>query len=443
MKVMFASLEGSHFQLMVPMAWALRTAGHQVRVVCKRGLVDAVAQAGLTAVPVDCPPWQEGLGRFHQEALARCNELETTELERIGPKAPGVADAVRARPTWETLLAYESLVVPALWARLNRDEMIDGLVEYARFWQPDLVLWESFCMGGPVAALACGAAHARMVSGPDMALQMGPRREFVRRLRELPPENREDPTADWLDWTLERVGCDRRFDETMLTGQWIIDSRPPSMREDLGVPTVPVRYVPYNGRCVVPAWLREPPPDRPRVCLTLGTSIDGDYALFDLNTMLNALMRTLADMEIEVVAAIAAKQRALLRQIPDNVRVVDFVPIDDLLPTCAAVVHHGGYQTKATAELHGVPQVIVTGWEWVSEGMGRDYEGQGTLLSIPLREFTAELLRERLERVLEDPSFAANAMRVREELLAMRTPNDIVPTIERLTAERLLEGIAC
>ncbi|MGS2642346.1 activator-dependent family glycosyltransferase [Streptosporangium sp. G12] len=423
MRVMFASLEGSHFQLMVPMAWALRTAGHEVRVACKRDLADAVTQAGLTAVPVECPPWQEGLGRFHTAAIARCNELDTTELEQ-------------ERPSWETLLAYESLVVPALWSRLNRDEMIDGLVEYARFWRPDLVLWESFCMAGPVAALASGAAHARLVSGPDMALQMGVRREFVRRSAELPPENREDPTAEWIDSTLERIGCDRRFDETMLTGQWIIDSRPASMREDLGLTTVPVRYVPYNGRCVVPAWLREPPA-RPRVCLTLGTSIDSDYALFDLDTMLNALMGTLAEMDVEVVAAIAPTQRALLREVPGNVRVVDFVPIDDLLPTCAAVVHHGGYQTKATAELHAVPQVIVTGWEWVSEGMGRDYERQGTLLAVSLREFSAELFRERLERVLGDPSFAENSRRVRDELLAMRTPNDIVPTIEELTAGHL------
>lgn len=424
MKVLFTSLEGSHFQLMVPMAWALRTAGHDVRAVCKPDLVQTVTQAGLTAVPVDCPPWQEGLTPFHEEAIPYCNMLETTRLEY-------------GEPGWETLLAYEHLVVPALWAPLNREAMVDGVVDFARSWHPDLVLWESFALVGPVAAVATGAAHARLVSGPDLALQMRARRGFTGLAERLPEELREDPTAEWLDWTLERVGAQGRFEEPMLTGQWTIDTRPPSECEDLGLETVPARYVPYNGRCVVPDWLREPP-GRPRVCLTLGMSISAEYELFDLDTMLVALLGTLADMDVEVVAAIAPAQRERLPGIPSNVRVVDFIPLDDLLETCAAVVHHGGYQTKATAELHGVPQVIVTGWEWVSEGMGRAYEEQGALLSLPIREFSAGLFRDTLVRVLDEPSFAANARRLREEIRAMPTPNDAVPMIEKLTQEHAL-----
>ncbi|BDM71253.1 glycosyl transferase [Streptomyces nigrescens] len=420
MKVLFTSLEGSHFQLMVPLAWSLRTAGHEVRVACKPDLVDGITQAGLTAVPIPCPPWQEALGRFHEEAIPLCNQIETTELER-------------GQPAWETLLAYENLVVPALWAPLNHEEMVDGVVDFARAWRPDLVLWETFCMVGPIAAAVVGASHARLVCGPDLALQMRPRAMFTRIGRELPPEHREDPTAEWFDWHLERLGCARRFDETMLTGQWTIDTRPARVREDLGVDSVAMRYVPYNGRSVVPDWLRRPA-DRPRVCLTLGTSITADYAMFDLDTMLAGLLVSMAELDIEVIAAIAPEQRAQLPDLPENVRTVDFVPLNDLLPTCAAVVHHGGYQTKATAELHGVPQIILTGWEWVSEGMGETYAQQSALVAVPLREFTPETVRTHLVRVLHDRSFRETARRLRKEILAMPTPNDIIATVEERTA---------
>jgi hypothetical protein len=38
-------------------------------------------------------------------------------------------------------------------------------------------------------------------------------------------------------------------------------------------------------------------------------------------------------------------------------------------------------------------------------------------------------------RVLEDPSFRANSMRLRTEVLGLPTPNDLVPALERLTRE--------
>lgn len=425
MKVLFTSLEGSHFQLLAPLAWALRTAGHEVRAACVPDVVETVTRTGITAVPIDSPPWYEALGAFHQEGIAY---FGTADQDR----APDRED------TWEEQLGYESVIVPALNSRLNSDTMIDELVALARHWRPDLVIWETLCLAGPVAALTVGAAHARLVSGPELAMQLGTRRTFLRLATEQEPEHREDPTAEWLNWTLERHGAGARFDESVLTGQWTVDTRPASLREDLGVPTVPARYIPYNGQAVVPRWLREQPL-RTRVCLTLGVSIDSGYGLWDLDTVLIGMLGALGELDIEVVAALSDRQRAHLPPLPDTVRVVDRVPMHDLLPTCAVVVHHGGYQTKATAEFHGVPQVLLTGWEWVSESMGADYEKQGNLLSLPLREFTADRFREKVARVLSEPSFAAHARRLRREIEEMPTPNEAVAAIERLTARHRKE----
>ena len=52
MRVLFVtSPEKTIFLSMVPMAWALRTAGHEVRVASRPGFANVITQAGLTAVP--------------------------------------------------------------------------------------------------------------------------------------------------------------------------------------------------------------------------------------------------------------------------------------------------------------------------------------------------------------------------------------------------------
>ncbi|CAM5717085.1 hypothetical protein SVIOM342S_07858 [Streptomyces violaceorubidus] len=67
-------------------------------------------------------------------------------------------------------------------------------------------------------------------------------------------------------------------------------------------------------------------------------------------------------LDIEVVATLGAEERRLLTHVPDNVRLVDHVPLH-ALPSCAAIVHHGGAGTWSTALAKGVPQIAM-GWIW-------------------------------------------------------------------------------
>ena len=53
MRVLFTvNPEKAHYFAMVPLAWALRTAGHEVRVASQPRFADEITQSGLTAVPV-------------------------------------------------------------------------------------------------------------------------------------------------------------------------------------------------------------------------------------------------------------------------------------------------------------------------------------------------------------------------------------------------------
>ncbi|MFD9888474.1 activator-dependent family glycosyltransferase [Amycolatopsis sp. NPDC059027] len=420
MKVMFTCFaHNTHYYAVVPMAWALRAAGHEVRIVSQADLTDTIARSGLTAVPVSPPGWAatdpaspELFEQIYRAGTSHVQHFDFTGRDSL-------------QWTWEHLLGVEHVMVAALYASMNNDRMIEGSVAFARSWQPDLVIAETYTFAGAVAARSVGAAHARLVWGPDNAVRA--RQAFLAAAARQPDAHREDPTADWLAGVLARYG--REFDETVLTGQWTIDTTPPSGRLDTGLRTVGVRYVPYNGPSAVPGFLREPS-SRRRVCLTFGlTEREAGRGVTSMADILEAV----ADLDAEFVATLDATQLADVTRVPDNVRVAEFVPLNDLLPTCSAIVHQGGCGTRSTAELHGVPQLILTdGWD--TELKGEHLERVGAGLALPMAALTADGLRSRVARLLDEPSFAAGAEALRQEVLAEPAPNEVVPLIEKLTA---------
>ncbi|WP_101788004.1 activator-dependent family glycosyltransferase [Nonomuraea indica] len=420
MRVVVATIaENAHLQGMVPVGWALRTAGHEVRVASQPRLADAVAGSGLTAVPV---------GRDH-DLWRVMNAYQV--VDGLGERAPlfGRAGRPAEEITWEYVRDGYRQVVPWWWRMVN-DPMIDDLVAYCREWRPDLVIWGPVTFAGAVAAKVTGAAHARLVWGADkFALMRG---HFLRLRDEQPPETREDPLAEWLGGRLARYG--ERFSEDLACGQLTVDCVPGSLRPGFGadVPRVPMRYVPYNGRSVVPDWLRRPP-ERPRVALTMGISAASrqDERMGTGQALLDAL----SGLDVEVVATLSAKQQAELTRVPADVRLVGYAPLHALAPTCAAVVHHGGWGTLATLTACGVPQLMLPN-PLDQPLLARAVARQGAGLALAEGETTAAHVRAGLERLLAGPSFAEAARRLRAEALAMPSPNEVVPELERLTEER-------
>lgn len=429
MRVLFTTFAArAHLYTQVPIAWALRTAGHEVVVASQPDLVDDITRTGLTAVPVgEVFDLESGM----RELDGILGDLASG---RLTPAQVGL-DMSEARPeklTWEYILHVFAAMTPVTFLNHSQQSMIDDLAAFARDWRPDLVLWDPLTFAGPVVAKSCGAANARILFGPDLVGRM--RTAFRKSAAQLPAQLRDDPLAEWLDWTLHRLGCSAGFTEDMVLGQWTIDQLPPSMRLAVDTPYVPVRYVPYNGPAVVPDWLREPP-KRKRVCVTLGASFR-EVALGD-QASIGDLIESVADLDVEVVATLDEAQRESLPTVPDNVRVVDFVPLNSLLPTCSAVVHHSGSGTFATALAHGVPQLIVPNMMWDSMDKARSLEASGAGLYLrDVDRLSGGELRGQLARLLDDPSFTEAAARVSREMLSAPSPNDLVAVLEKLTAER-------
>ncbi|MFI6026201.1 activator-dependent family glycosyltransferase [Amycolatopsis magusensis] len=428
MRVLFTTFAAkTHMFAQVPMAWALHTAGHEVYLASQPDLADLISHTGLTAVPVGDPLLLE-------EQFEVINENVGDDANRTQDEAEvGMDMSVEdpAKLTWEYTLKVFTAMTSMVFQNESPESMMDDLVDFSRAWQPDLVVWDTMTFAGAVAARASGAAHARLLYGLDIVGNT--RAAFTEHLAGLPAELRDDPMAEWLGFTLERYGCAEGFAEDMVVGDFSIDQFPQSMRFPLDVPTVPVRYSPYNGKSVVPDWLYERPKAK-RVCLTLGLSHRDERGGDRASTW--DLMAALADLDVEVIATLNASQLKALPSVPDNVRVVDFVPLNVLLPTCDAVIHHGGSGTLTTAMLHGVPQLIVPHMVWDSINTARRLEAYGAGEYVrDIERLSGGELRSRLTRLLTKPSYKDNAAKLRREMVGTPSPNDIVPVLEKLAAE--------
>ncbi|MEU8042323.1 activator-dependent family glycosyltransferase [Streptosporangium sp. NPDC049078] len=425
MRVLFTlHAANAHLFLVVPIAWALKAAGHEVIVATQPDILDEVTRTGLTAVSV---------GEMSNVAERLATVPADQQIFGSG------YDIAEERPD---VLTYEyvrdcmaSFASPLALDFITDESMYDDLVAFCRHWRPDLVVWDSITFPGPVAARACGAAHVRSTFGRD---HWGRMRSLFLRLRETRPGHPvEDPVADWVTAKLARYGCE--FHEDTILGQATVDSMPVWTRFPVEHDYLPVRFVPYNGPAVLPDWLREAGSGRPRVCFTLGVS---GREVWGGNGSIGAadLFEAVADLDLELVATLNAAQLDPGEKVPDNVRIVDYVPLNSLLPGCAAIVHHGGTGTFGTAIAHGIPQLVVPAKLYDEAGMARRLAAEGAGLVLEPEKLSARTLRENLLRLIDEPSFRENATRLRDIAEATPAPHDLVRDLEELVARHRAEN---
>ncbi|UFQ18665.1 MULTISPECIES: activator-dependent family glycosyltransferase [Streptomyces] len=425
MRVLFVTWPWrTHYQPVVPLGWALQTAGHEVRVASGPELSDVITRSGLTAVPVgsDVPVLQKLAEMFTEEH----QEIVDT-LEKLGPRDDLLFEFAKNDEellTWDRLRWLTRYLTEIL--KGMNESMIEDLVEYCRWWQPDLVVWDWLTPAGSIAATAVGAPHARIKIEIDVDARF--RREFVRVRDEQAPEDREDAMADWLGSWAEKYGAS--FSEEMVTGQFTVEQMLGSLRLESDVPCVPMRLIPYNGPAVVPEWTRADPA-KPRVLATFGVSQEQgeEYQAFSVE-QLQEMLDSLADLDIELVVTLPEQLQKELKRVPANTRVVEFVPLHVIIPSCSAVIHHGGVPAFLDAIAHEVPQLMVGRVvPDIEERAARTAEA-GAGLWLPPAEVSGARIREELVRLLDEPAFREAAGRLREEYLAQPTPSEVVRELE-------------
>lgn len=425
MRVLFTIFPATaHLYPVVPLAWALQSAGHEVVVASPEGVVDPkvianITAAGLTAVSLG--------GK--EELTASLAPL----IAGAGPNRPTLALDPDDENAWLSARAVLGGMFNAYYppeaSEGGRRPILDTLVELARNWRPDLVLWDPLAPTGAVAARACGAAHARLLFGMD---NIGLIRSRMRQQQAEPSTGpAEDPWMPWLGPVLERYGLD--FSEETWVGQWTLDLTQSRMRNPLDLAYVPVRRVPYNGAATLPDWLHSRP-ERPRAVLTLGVSrrlLAGRHSGFPMREFFDSV----SGLDVELVATLNGEQLAAVGTLPDNIRAVEYVPLNQVLPTSSAIIHHGGGGTFAAAVAFKVPQFVVPVPMWDEMVTARYVARRGAGLVADPASIDVDVMQKDLVRLLEEPSFQLGARGLYEDMLAAPAPKDVVPVLERLTAE--------
>ncbi len=428
----------AHLYPLVPLTWALRSSGHEVCVVSHPSIGGLVTAQGLpfaqicepSAMPVPMGPggaWPQGRAAVGQ----------VTAMLGLQPQDMG---------TWIT---FSQFLLPTMWDFLpykgNPAEpmpAMDGMVGFFEAWQPDLVIWDPCMPGAGVAARKVGARHARF-TGPDFVGWSLDTFDRLAAAPGLPPI--ENPLVETVRPMAERHGVP--VDRETLYGQWTINPMPPAINLPVNTRMLPVQWTPHVTQGVLPDWLY-PVPARPRVAVSLGVSTR-DYIAADWSHVA-LLLNTLGEMDIEVVATLNKVQLEHVTTVPDNVRLLDYFPLDQLLPTCSALIHHGGLATLITGGFARTPQLVV---DFLDFDLGASASADGGVSSAryPLAPVTgafvtghgagevmdlsrpsAAAIKDQVTRVLTDPSFRAGAQRLREDLAVSPTPAAIVSTLENL-----------
>ncbi|WP_020673750.1 nucleotide disphospho-sugar-binding domain-containing protein [Amycolatopsis nigrescens] len=366
----------THVNQMIPLAWALRAAGHQVGIAVPPPIRDEAAGSGLpvTAVGTDAG------------SLARFQALVAGE--HTGPAGPpGVPRSVEI---------FSGLA----------DAMADDLLAHARGWRPDVIISDPSAYAGMLVGAALGVPVLRH---PWFADVMGflSVKEAVR-AAELAALT---PIAD-------RLGAGS-FE---LLGTATIDPCPPSMRLPVPGRRQPIRYVPYHGvhtGDVPKSLLRKG--KRPRVCLTWGTTVG---RIDPARVPLARLAAALASAGMEPVVAVAADQAGLLGPMPGGVVVAESVRLSELLASCDVVVGHGGAGTIMSGLLNGLPQLAVPLLPDHRFNTGR-LVASGAGLSIEAPEATGDAVLDAVRELLEDGAYRARAGELAAEIEAQPSPAEV------------------
>lgn len=294
--LMVASPGTGHVFPMVPLAWALRSAGHDVLLATTGDGVTVGPTAGL--LTVDVAPG-----------------VDMAQVFRSTAQAMGGFGATRS-----TAVSREQAV--ALFAEVSR-VMLDGTRRCARTWRPDVVIYGALQGAGAVTAAELGIPGVEHVISP--AAGSG---ELV--------------AAMWS----------RLADSEPVAPVAGIGIVPPSLAPSPS-PGWAMRAVPYAGGAVVPDGVLEPP-QRPRVLVTMGTVAPRMGGVGIVRELVDAV----AEQPVEVLVALGSDP-ADLGTLPPSVHAYRWLPLTAALPQCAAVVHHGGAGTMICALAAGVPQVVV------------------------------------------------------------------------------------
>jgi UDP:flavonoid glycosyltransferase YjiC (YdhE family) len=370
-----------HLQPLLPLAEAAAARGHAVAFGTGEPVLDEIRQRGFAAFEAGLPGPEA-----RAEFLRRVPHLDEEPPEE-----------------------RRALFFSEAFAGIELGPRLADLEAVCAEWRPNILVHEAAELAGPVAASSAGLPYATAGFG----LRIDP--AILERAGEA-------AAPHWRERGLEPPPLAGLFRFIYL------DPCPPSLQAHPPPPvTQPMRITPRpnpdpGGAAV---WLRELP-EHAAVYVTLGTTWNLDTELF------RTLVDALETLPLAIVVTLGAGgDPASLGPRPGNVHIHRFIPQEEVLPFCRAVVHHGGSGSMLGAFAHGLPQLVIPqGADQFSNASRVAAVGAGlTLLPDQVSRGT---VRPAVERLLAEPGFGAAARRVRDELDALPGPDRAVDRLEEL-----------
>jgi UDP:flavonoid glycosyltransferase YjiC (YdhE family) len=403
MRILFvATPVAGHTLPLVPLAWAARVAGHDILFATGGEAMPLVVHAGLAAIEV------VKTANLTSEVMEYLTERYTPragELIALPPPSLDNTNILVKPEEWSSShTVHEEFKVElchplALFFGNIGERAIDPIVRIARAWGAQALIYEPCMVVGLVAARAVGIpafCHGFGVFHPWAI-----------------------PAMPAMSKSRKRYGLTDTVWEPVVN----IDVCPESIRSNCLNSGWPMRYTPYNNEAVLPAWLIESRSRRPRVCVTMGTTVPIVGSMGPLDIIIDALSR--CDVDVIVLGA----EGTIEKPLPGNIRSPGWLPLNAVLPTCSAIIHHGGAGTTFTALVAGVPQLVLPQFaDQPLNAAAVAFRGVGIYLLE--NETDAASVRDRLFRLLNDSAISQAATEVREEIAAMPSPSEIV---DRLT----------
>jgi len=390
-RLLFTTLSASgHFHPLVPIARAATDAGHTVAFACDPSFIPTVEGAGFAAFPAG--------------------------FDQRGRRVDQIFPGMRMVPEYTNVY----WVVPNIFAGALATTMVPDLVDLCRSWSPDLIVRAAAEYAGCVAAEVVGIPHASVRTGSEPSSYE--LRQFVavplaklRELNGLPPDPDTAMPFRYLHLACEPPGFVRPGDAVAPTAHLL---RPVDLEAGAGE---------------LPASAADLLDGRPTVYATLGTifgRLPSGRATF------GAILEALRDEAVNLIVTVGrGNDPAQFGPQPGHVHIAEYIPQGALLARCAAVINQGGFGTITGTLNAGLPMVVIP------IGADQPYNAAccaalGVGRVIGPEERTPGAIREAVRAVLSEPSYRANAERIRDEMAALPGPEYAVALLERLAAEK-------
>lgn len=158
----------------------------------------------------------------------------------------------------------------------------------------------------------------------------------------------------------------------------------------------------------------------------------------DWNDIVIPTMEALKDRPNTLVVVALGKRGATLDpsvSVPENARVADYLPFDDILPLSSVFVGNGAYGGVRPSLAHGTPLVVAGDSEDKPE-MCAIAEWAGVAVNLRTGNPTSEALRAGVDKVLSNPKYREAAKKIQADMDA----SDPIEVI-RKNIEEVLAGV--